>query len=1229
MKKLFYLSFFIFQASFAQNQVFTCGTDDAELSAAAQQTMKELPELIKQRKLKKAAIDDFYFCRIVVDIDSDTYKKYNNDTVYIRNEVALMVQKASKIYEKEIQTKLVLTYINIWKDPSTDPYAGLSDISKLLDKVRTSYSNNTGLSKIPSDIVMYLPTKSFTGAGGVASGKFNVSLWNGISTIAHEIGHNFGSPHTQSCNWPGGAIDFCYAVEGSCYTDALENINGTLMSYCGRRFNTFHPLCIELMNKTAISRYQKIVKITEQIKLEDIWTIKSDAFFFWNGINLAENYFLEIALDSDFKNVVAKDTTQQAFALFPFLKKGQNYFWRVRPSNRLGNGLWSNTSTFITPSNWIETPKLISPINNSININGTNLTFNFEALPGVTEYQLQYISFSSNSTSHSFDSPSSTRNLTTNSFTISLSSEAVTWRVRAKQGSEFGVWSEPFTSWLRPNISSLDLVQQAINGYPLGFSLNYVGNTGNILEVKMKISESPDYVKLVASKDWKLSKYSSQTNYPFTLQNLKENTTYYVKFEEFNNESQNIIGIPNGLVRFSEKTFRTGTESLSKNFNYFNNSNVENLSRNIKKVVFNEDFAFVNTNEGIVRMKLDGTESRLINRDNSKGNISNTLLDIKTDAKGDLWILTQVSKRLAFNGVFPKTTYRLAKVNPNTFDILESNDFYGGNNASFSTFDSQSKVLANNSNVLHQIVKDSSRSVFGLNSNTTFSAIQWGNDNYWLLTFNNSTQINEILNIKHGSSLSVNFNRSNSILNATISQIFLDSKQTLWAINQGSNSLVKYTSETGWVSIPNFNLPGVVRIIGDFNGTLYFYVVNGINRDVFSYNNTVLSKMENIPHVNSSGNFEIDKSGRIWFWQSDKLLRINSCGYLGTPNVTSSKKQIIAGEKIELRAEGCSNVFWTWNEEGTALQTLSVLNTNKLVVSPKLSTTYRAKCMDNECVSDFSNLIETNVVSLIFKSADKKKYCTNEKVVLNLVLNGKYDTKNELSALFYNSKGSYVSNVSLSEGKYQTSVPKNSLNGFYWLKLRTSNPEIITSDSTEVAIFQTPTVKQVSGVSEMYLLDSTKIAISFTGSPPFKFKFGGESIVANTPLINRNFYPSIPKIYNFVVSDLSDANCPADILSSNEINIKVSIQLKYLAFWVLSFPNPVKDDLNLNVYNKPGEKLFVELYNLQGERVFIKDFPIVSYLDKYRIDLRYVSSGIYFLKINTGKRQEVRKIVKI
>lgn len=464
-------------------------------------------------------------------------------------------------------------------------------------------------------------------------------------------------------------------------------------------------------------------------------------------------------------------------------------------------------------------------------------------------------------------------------------------------------------------------------------------------------------------------------------------------------------------------------------------------------------------------------------------------------------------------------------------------------------------------------------------------------------------------------------------MTATISQIYLDSKENLWALNQGNTPLVKWNKESGWTAVANYNLVGNPRIIGEYSGILYLYLVNGINRDIYSYSNNVFKKVESIPYVSSLGNFEIDKVGRIWFWQSDKLLRINPCSYLNAPTLQASKKQIVAGESIELKADGCTNVAWTWNVENQNQQNQIVLDKNTLTVKPESTTLYKAQCIDSECVSEFSNLIEADVSSLAVASLDKKNYCANDQISYNLLMKGKFDTKNEIVAYFSNKNSNYTSPVILDGGQYKSLIPKNMANGKYWVKLKTTSPVITSVDSIEINITQIPSAK-LTGVSEMFLLDSTTISINLSGTPPFIFKYGNENIVTSSPVIYRNFYPTAPKTYSLSISELSDANCAAVMTTENELTVKVLINQKYLAFWVLSFPNPVENELNLHVYNKPGVKLTTELYNIQGKLISKNEFPIVGYLEKYKMDLRDLTSGIYYLKINTGYKEEVRKVIK-
>jgi Secretion system C-terminal sorting domain/Metallo-peptidase family M12 len=82
-----------------------------------------------------------------------------------------------------------------------------------------------------------------------------------VYLTTHEVGHNLGSPHTQSCFWNGNnsAIDGCAAAEGypnpyivTCSNGPIpsSNIQGTIMSYCS--YNRPNYDSIDLANSGYI-----------------------------------------------------------------------------------------------------------------------------------------------------------------------------------------------------------------------------------------------------------------------------------------------------------------------------------------------------------------------------------------------------------------------------------------------------------------------------------------------------------------------------------------------------------------------------------------------------------------------------------------------------------------------------------------------------------------------------------------------------------------------------------------------------------------------------------------------------------------------------------------------------------------------------------------------------------------------------------------------------------------
>ena len=162
----------------------------------------------------------------------------------------------SEIYVTDMQVRIELTYVRTWEDDS-DPY--VPDGTQL-GQLRDHWNDN--MSSIQRDVA-HLLSSPFSGGlawlnvvcaldwayavSGSLQGSFPYPLednshqnWD-LMVVAHELGHNFGTPHTHDLG-----IDGC----GSDPQDCSQAHLGTIMSYChicpGGLSNIrlgFHELC--------------------------------------------------------------------------------------------------------------------------------------------------------------------------------------------------------------------------------------------------------------------------------------------------------------------------------------------------------------------------------------------------------------------------------------------------------------------------------------------------------------------------------------------------------------------------------------------------------------------------------------------------------------------------------------------------------------------------------------------------------------------------------------------------------------------------------------------------------------------------------------------------------------------------------------------------------------------------------------------------------------------------
>ena len=217
-----------------QKSTFSCGvTNDSQLKST-----------IENASVKSISALDFVACRAVqvyMEADNSVFNLngscLSNTTAYVNS----IFNQVAVLYSNE-GINIVISQLKIWDTP--DPYISAASSAPVLSSFANQIGNN-----FTGDIAHLMSARSLGGGvgqlnvlcskGKAITGNLDINIQNvpvytwDVVAITHEIGHNFGSLHTQSCTWPGGPIDNCVAVEdGFCDPGPAPVNGGTIMSYC-------------------------------------------------------------------------------------------------------------------------------------------------------------------------------------------------------------------------------------------------------------------------------------------------------------------------------------------------------------------------------------------------------------------------------------------------------------------------------------------------------------------------------------------------------------------------------------------------------------------------------------------------------------------------------------------------------------------------------------------------------------------------------------------------------------------------------------------------------------------------------------------------------------------------------------------------------------------------------------------------------------------------------------
>ncbi|GEM_PF-2914805 len=212
------------------------------------------------------AASDRLEAEIMVDVDYGLYSRtFGKDMTRITTYVANLYGTVSAIYQRDVNVQLRITHLTIWTRP--DPFAGIDAVDQLI-RYR-QYMSQTR-KQITRDVAQLLDDQWPDGGAAyeatLCNSTYGYSVCNlkgnvhfpvqdfveDVYLVAHELGHNFGSPHTHCYSPP---IDRCYGQEPFCYNGPSIPTTGTIMSFChltpaGATLN-FHPRVIALIRAEA------------------------------------------------------------------------------------------------------------------------------------------------------------------------------------------------------------------------------------------------------------------------------------------------------------------------------------------------------------------------------------------------------------------------------------------------------------------------------------------------------------------------------------------------------------------------------------------------------------------------------------------------------------------------------------------------------------------------------------------------------------------------------------------------------------------------------------------------------------------------------------------------------------------------------------------------------------------------------------------------------------------
>lgn len=219
----------------AVRPLFACATVDGPPSVLA------APDTVYPDRCKTV--------RIFLECDYQLFLDRNKSAVQVKNFVSSLFNVVKALYDND-GIGIEISDIMVWT--TKDPFLH-TDLSSILYHY-SAYRQDNFTGNLAQLVTTFKPAEpggvaflgtlcySTNGAGGPHSFAYIYNSFNqlpayswSVEVMAHELGHNFGAPHTHACAWGpfrNEALDNCRATEGGCTPGPTPTGGGTIMSYC-------------------------------------------------------------------------------------------------------------------------------------------------------------------------------------------------------------------------------------------------------------------------------------------------------------------------------------------------------------------------------------------------------------------------------------------------------------------------------------------------------------------------------------------------------------------------------------------------------------------------------------------------------------------------------------------------------------------------------------------------------------------------------------------------------------------------------------------------------------------------------------------------------------------------------------------------------------------------------------------------------------------------------------